>query len=188
MRGPQAWEQAGLSSHDLQRLDLASLVSAIFRHVGSAVELDDLVGLMAEWSPFSDHVPQPETDEAEEDPFLNLSDPRSGADVELERRRYVQQLWGEIRQLNPKQRVALLLNLKDADGGDVVSVFPIAGVATLREIAEALEFQPEHLASIWNDLPLDDLSIASHLGITRQQVINLRKSARERLARRMKAF
>ena len=34
-------------------------------------------------------------------------------------------------------------------------------------------------------MPLDDLTIAARLGVTRQQVINLRKSARARLTRRM---
>jgi hypothetical protein len=34
-------------------------------------------------------------------------------------------------------------------------------------------------------LPLDDAAIATRLGSTRQQVINLRKAARERLARRL---
>jgi hypothetical protein len=187
--GPEAAERAGLSPHDLQRLDLASLVSAVFRYVGSCVELDDLVGLIAEWSPVNDQTPQAGIEEeAETDPFEHISDPRPTADVVLQRRRYVQHLWGEICQLKPLQRAALLLNLKDADGGDVVSVFPIAGIATLREIADALVIDPEHLASIWNDLPLDDLTIAKHLGVTRQQVINLRKSARERLTRRMKVF
>ena len=44
---------------------------------------------------------------------------------------------------------------------------------------------PEHLAEIWNELPLDDRTIAGHLGLTRQQVINLRSAARQRLARQM---
>jgi DNA-directed RNA polymerase specialized sigma24 family protein len=186
--GGQASERAGLSSNDLRRLDLASLLSAIFRFSGSCVELDDLVNLVADWTDVADHGHQPAKEEEAEDPFEHLPDPRPTADIELQRRRYLQQLWLEICLLKPQQRAALLLNLKDADGGDVVSVFPIAGIATLREIADALVMGPEHLASIWNDLPLDDLTIASHLGITRQQVINLRKSARERLARRMKPY
>jgi hypothetical protein len=44
----------------------------------------------------------------------------------------------------------------------------------------------DKLAEIWNDLPLDDLRIASMLGVSRQQVINFRKSARVKLSRRMK--
>jgi hypothetical protein len=46
----------------------------------------------------------------------------------------------------------------------------------------------EVFAGLWSRLPLDDASIAELLNITRQQVINLRKCARERLARRMKAI
>jgi hypothetical protein len=38
---------------------------------------------------------------------------------------------------------------------------------------------------LWKELPLDDLTIAGRLGATRQQVINLRKSARARLVRRL---
>jgi hypothetical protein len=41
------------------------------------------------------------------------------------------------------------------------------------------------LAGLWNDLPLDDNRIAALLACTRQQVINLRMSARKRLAKRI---
>jgi hypothetical protein len=58
------------------------------------------------------------------------------------------------------------------------------GVASFREVAEALETTPEELAGLWNRLPLEDLEIATRLGLERQQVINLRCTARERLARR----
>ena len=57
----------------------------------------------------------------------------------------------------------------------------------MRQIAKALEMADEDFARLWQRLPLDDASIAELLNITRQQVINLRKCARERLARRMKA-
>jgi DNA-directed RNA polymerase specialized sigma24 family protein len=186
--GPQASERAGLTSHDLQRLDLASLLSAIFKWVGSSVELDDLVNVVAEWTGVEDQVFQASVEEEVDDPFERLPDPRPNVDVELQRRTHLQQLWVEICQLKPQQRAALLLNLRDSDGGDVVAVFVIAGIATIHEIAYALAMSADQLATLWNDLPLDDLTIAARLGITRQQVINLRKSARERLARRTKAF
>jgi hypothetical protein len=61
----------------------------------------------------------------------------------------------------------------------------VTGTATIPEIAETLGFSREEFACIWNALPLEDLAIADRLGLTRQQVINLRKSARERLIRRL---
>jgi len=52
-------------------------------------------------------------------------------------------------------------------------------------MAKALEMPVEQLAALWRDLPLDDRALAVRLNATRQQVINLRASARRRLARRM---
>jgi hypothetical protein len=62
------------------------------------------------------------------------------------------------------------------------------GIATLRQLAAALEMSAESLAETWNELPMEDSRIAELLGLTRQQVINARKSGRERLARRLKGF
>ena len=67
-------------------------------------------------------------------------------------------------------------------------LLPATGVATIRQIAETLEITDSRFAEMWPRLPLDDAAIAGLLNLTRQQVINLRKSARERLARRLKVF
>jgi RNA polymerase sigma factor (sigma-70 family) len=104
----------------------------------------------------------------------------------LGQRSQLQTLWGEIRQLPPRQCAALLLHLRDDDGRDAVGLFPLTGTASLRDIARQIGLPAERLAEVWNRLPLDALAIADLLGVTRQQVNNLRKSARERLARRMK--
>ena len=48
-----------------------------------------------------------------------------------------------------------------------------------------LEMPAGELVRIWNDLPLEDQRIGQRLGLDRQRVINLRKSARERLNRRI---
>lgn len=186
--GPEACERTGLSADDVQRWDLASVVAAVFKYLKACVELDDLVNLMAQWTGVNDQVSQAVGDEETEDPFERVADPRELIDTELQRLTYLRRLWAEIRELRPHQRAALLLNLRDADGGDVVSVLPIAGIATISELAAALSMSPDQLAALWNELPLEDLAIAGLLGITRQQVINLRKSARERLARRMRTF
>ena len=81
------------------------------------------------------------------------------------------------------QRVALLLHLRDEEGNDVVSLFHVARIATLSQIAAVIGMTAAALARIWNELPMEDLRISEYLRITRQQVINLRKSARKRLAR-----
>ena len=94
----------------------------------------------------------------------------------------------QIIELPPNQRAALLLNLRDADGRGVIALFPLQGIATVRELADTLGLSAERFAELWHDLPLEDNAIAELLGLTRQQVISLRKVARERLARRMKHY
>ncbi len=185
---PQAWEQVGLSSDELQRLNPAEVVSAIFKQVGGPIELDDLVNLTAEWWGIKDHTAALDTDEEEaEDWRERLPDPRVDVAAEVDQRFYLRQLWEEVIQLPLRQRTALLLNLRDEQGGGIIELLPLTGVATLRAIAAALEMTAEQFASLWHQLPLEDAAIAKLLGATRQQVINLRKSARERLARRMSA-
>jgi hypothetical protein len=104
----------------------------------------------------------------------------------LEQQSHLRQLWQELRLLPRGQRVAVLLNLRGADGEEMLSFLPLIGIAAIAEIAQVLEMPAQKLAEMWNDLPWSDQRIADLLGITRQQVINLRKSGRERLLRRMR--
>ena len=119
-------------------------------------------------------------------PLLLLPDPAPDAALAFERRTYLVRLWEEIRQLPPRQAAALLLNLRDGQGSNAAALLPLTGIASLREMAAAVGLPPESLAGLWNRLPMEDAALADLLGVTRQQVINLRKSARERLARRMR--
>jgi len=98
---------------------------------------------------------------------------------------WVAHLWAEIGRLPSLQRTALLLNLRDADGHAVLGLFPIAGAAGLRAIAGAAGTTAEKLAEQWRALPFDDATIAARMGLPRSQVARLRRTAHERLARRL---
>ncbi|HEX8073227.1 MAG TPA: hypothetical protein VF546_24995 [Pyrinomonadaceae bacterium] len=167
-------------------LPAADLLTAIFESVGHPVEFNHLVTIVAAVWGIRD---QPdESFEPDGRTGAGLVDSAAGVDVVVEQRLYLQTLWTEVSQLPPLQRSALLLNLRDAQGGSVIAFVPHLGIATRAEIAALLAIPAEQFAGLWPELPLDDASIARLLGVTRQQVINLRKTARERLARRMKAL
>ena len=161
---------------------LVALITGIFSRVGRPVHFNDLVSAVAGASGVVDDH------ENGTDILDRLPDLRASVETEVERRIHLQRVWAEITRLPPRQRAALLLGLTDSSGRGVTPLLPIAGIASLREIAAALEISDERLARLWNELPLEDARIADYLNITRQQVINLRKAARERLARRTKAF
>ena len=69
----------------------------------------------------------------------------------------------------------------------MIELWPQSGVASLADLARALELTEANLGELWPTLPRDDQWIAAQLGVTRRQVINLRKCARKRLARRLKS-
>ena len=170
------------------RLNPSELVAAVLGFVDSPLELDELVRVVAEVTGVRDARPRSEQEvSVRGDMPQPPSDPRGALDDTLDRRARLCRTWEEILLLPPRQRAALLLNLREEGGGAAVALLPLLRVATMRQIAEALGMPAEELAEVWGRLPLEDAAIGERLGATRQQVANLRKCARERLARRLRA-
>jgi len=116
---------------------------------------------------------------------LERVDETASVESSLVYRSALLEVWREIELLPPRQRAALLLGLRDDNGSATASLLILLQIATFDELAAAVELAREELAAIWDQLPLPDMAIAGRLGLTRQQVINLRKSARDRLGRRL---
>jgi RNA polymerase sigma factor (sigma-70 family) len=151
----------------------ADLLLSVFRLSGGPLEVNGTIDLGVELSGVRSD-PANVVMEA-------LPDRNPGIDRRIEQKGFATELWTEICALPLPQRLALLLNLSD----DGVNLFVLTGVAHFREIAEALVIQAEEFAVLFHDLPLEDNIIAARLGLTRQQVINLRMSARKRLSNRI---
>jgi RNA polymerase sigma factor (sigma-70 family) len=167
--------------------ELGGALAAIFNYLGGPIEFDELVSSMAGLLQIRD-LEIESTDQNADALGFRAAAGEPDTSWQVEKRIFLQRLWEELRQLPLNQRSALLLNLKDTGGRGCIALFPATGIATLRELAEVLEMSPEGFAELWNELPLEDARIAELTGLTRQQVINARKSARERLTRRLKGF
>lgn len=169
---------------DVQRLQLHDLLTTIFNLANAPLDLDQVTELIAGFWGIKDHP----TESFDGNTQASL-DEQVRADINpatiIERRQSLELLWREICHLSHRQRVALLLNLRNPHGINVITLLPATGVATFEQIAQALEIPVTEFEQLWAQLPLDDLQLASYLGTTRQQVINLRKTARERLLKRM---
>jgi hypothetical protein len=172
---------------DVLRLSPDSLLLAIFELSGHAIEFDRVIAIAAEVWGIKDQ-PTESFENADGEITKELVDTSPGIELILEHRSYLSRLWEEVCQLPSLQRAALLLNLRDAEGGGVIAFIPYLEIASKAEIARMTGMSEAQFLALWNELPLDDASIAGILNLTRQQVINLRKTARERLARRMKGL
>ena len=180
-----------LKRHDLDQIiahvesdhDLGRLLTKILTYAGAPIDLDSLTEVIARiW-----RIP--------EDPHLagsmsveSVAAPITEPELVIDRRRFTVRLWEEIQGLPRPQRISLLLHLRDHSGNSVLFLFPLCGVASFEQVASTLDLETETLGELWKRLPLDDHSIAGLLNCARQQVINLRMSARKRLANRMRGL
>ena len=186
--GLRQWRDSGVPAGDLRntttdhaaRMSPPDLLGAIFERAGGPLEFDALVDLVAELWGVKDQA-------VTVNPALSLVQAAPVVE-ETSLRTRLEELWEQIAELPLAQRLALLLNLRAHEEECALELFPLTGVASVREIAALLEIPPEEFALLWRELPLDDLAIAERLQVTRQQVINLRKSARRRLERRRTAI
>ncbi len=193
--GAEAEESAAFdsASHSTDgKLSAAQLksdefLSVLFERAAGPIGFDEVVRIAAEtWHIYDQPIESIDTGGSETVHQFASSEPR--VDFSLEQRSFFEQVWLEVCQLPVLQRVALLLNLRDSRDGGVISFLPFLGVASKEELARLLEMPYEDFENLWNELPLDDSRIAQMFGITRQQVINLRKTARERLVRKTRSL
>ncbi len=159
---------------DWHGMDLAELLHRLFRWLEQPIELRHLIDALVELLEVSDEkvsidAPSAVTIGAE------FVDPATSAIDALKWTEYLRWLWDAVGRLSLGQRTAFLLH------SDVTREFELRGVASLRQLAALLAFSPEQFAAIWPALPQDDATIAERLRLQRQQVINLRRVARDRL-------
>ncbi len=154
---------------------LASSVLEILGEAGRPLSVDDVVSALARQSgvAMANFSGPAELAKRFDDPGAAMQ----SADA-------VRRLWSEIEELPQRQRLALLLNARDEEGESALRLLAATGLASPGTVAAALGIGEDELNELWDELPLADDVIAERLGLTRQQVINLRKAARDRLARR----
>jgi RNA polymerase sigma factor (sigma-70 family) len=170
-----------------KQTEWSGALTVILNRLGAPIEIDRLVDVLAGLLQIED-PPIESIDQIEDISRLEVSNGQPDAARQTEKRIFLQRLWEEVRQLPLNQRAALLLNLRDGEGRGCLALIPALGIATFRQVAEALEMNAETLAELCNGSPLEDAKIAELLQLTQRQVINARKSARQRLTRRLKGF
>jgi DNA-directed RNA polymerase specialized sigma24 family protein len=163
----------------LKRNSAAEQLVELFNWSQEFIQLGDLITIFQKWWNLSDETVQLE------EYLLNQPFEVLKIETALENNKKLKAVWSEITLLPLAQRKALLLNLRDSVDRELVTLLPALKIAGLREIATTLEITEEKLGEVWNSLPLNDQQIATEMGLERRQVINLRRTARERLARRL---
>jgi DNA-directed RNA polymerase specialized sigma24 family protein len=166
--------------------DLIDLIRAAFISAQAPIPMEDLVEVAAKILKIADDATSLDV-VVEQTGFSNLAaapiDPAEAASQRL----YLKRLWIEIQQLPLSQRIALLLSVRDGTRTSITVLLSEIKIASIREIAQAVGMSASEFVRVLQELPLDDNAISKRLGVSRQQVISYRLSARRRLDRRMKS-
>lgn len=178
----QSFVLAQLDDTLFNQIPLSDLLAKFFEWANQPVAFDELVNVIAEVCGIKD---SPQKDWPI-DRQVSIEQHSGEGIRKLEYREHLRLVWKEILALPIRQRFALLLNWKNSASDSFVSSLIIDGIASTTDIAKALEMDLANLEQIWDQLPLKDAAIGEMLGgLPGQAVANLRKSARERLARRI---
>ena len=127
------------------------------------------------------------TKDADDKATIDIADTRLDVPALIANRDLLRRSWREILRLPAAQRIVLLMNLRDGGtGGDGLSLLLYLRITTHQEIAAALHLTLDEFADLLPKLPLDDNTIAGHLGITRREVISIRQATRRRLEHKLR--
>lgn len=175
-----------LSGQSPDNLPLNDLIRHLFNWIEQPFEIDMLVDVIARLQGVSDKPKSDDAGVAESNSGKGTPSEQKPPEIsQIEQREDLRRIWKIILLLPVQQRKALLLNLKCRGGEGIVNALPLCEIASPEKIAQALEMKCEELEKLWDKLPLLDAQIGEMLGIQPQEVINLRKSARERLGRKI---
>src|SRR5262245_5734969 len=106
--------------------DLAEVMLSLLDGARGPLALDDLVDLVGEATGELDTAPPPRSDDDDQ-----LDAAWRAPEEQLDATAFLRQLWSEIRALPPRQRIALLMNLRDASGESVIHFLPLLGIAPM---------------------------------------------------------
>lgn len=179
---------AGIVYDETRDTNPAEFLAVILEWAGAPVEFDDLVSIASDLWFVREEAALSERSYAPAYRIELAEDPREDVELKVEQRLHLKSLWQAIKQLPVNQRRALLLNLADAQGRDMITLIVYIRIADVSEVMETLEMEAAAFGEIWQDLPLRDNQIAASLGLSRQQVINLRSSARRTLRRHLRQW
>lgn len=180
LESPENSIDEALSPESAKDLGLSTTIAKVLNWIGGPLELDVLVTALEAVIPAQGLVTRSDESEIENHPDRQ-KDPTDLHDL----RTRLLAAWEEIQQLPPLQRKALILNAASPNGDCTVFLYKLLGV-TSSQLCECLEISESELLELEERLPMQDGEIASMLGIRVDQVIGLRRAARERLARRLK--
>ncbi len=157
-------------SENIKQVPITRVVAELLKWIGSPIELDVLVNLVATLLDVKDHPVESLDDKTLTSLEARIADVTVHSSSRLEEQALLRSLWQSIKELSAEQRDVFCFGFEDDSGRDLFTVLLEAEVVTFRELAEQLGRSTEAIVGLWAKLPMDDQAIAAELRTTRTQV------------------
>jgi RNA polymerase sigma factor (sigma-70 family) len=175
-------------TENIKQVPLTRIVAELFQWIGSPIELDELVNLVATLLDVKD-LPVESIDENTLAHLeARIAHSTLSSSSRLEEQALLRSLWQAMKELSAEQRDVFFLGFEDHSGRDLFTALLEAEVVTLRELAQELDRSSESIVGLWSKMPMDDAAIAAELKTTRAQVYKWRFRALQRLKRGLLPF
>jgi hypothetical protein len=175
-------------SENLKQVPLTRIVAELFQWIGSPVELDELVNLVATLLDVKDLPVESIDEDTLKYVEARIADNTLTTGSRLEEQALLRGLWQALRELSSQQRDVFCFGFEDQSGRDLFTVLLEAEVVTFRELAQELDRASDSIVGLWSKMPMDDAAIAVELKTTRAQVYKWRFRALQRLKKGLLPF
>ncbi len=173
---------------NIKQVPLTKIVAELFRWIGSPVELDMLVNIVARLLDVKDYPVESVDDETTAYLEERVVDSAFGSSSRLEEQALLRSLWQALKELATEQRDVFCFGFEDESGRDLFTVLLEAEIVNLRELAQELGRSLETIMRLWSKMPMEDETIAVEMKTTRRQVQKWRFRALGRLKKGLLPF
>jgi RNA polymerase sigma factor (sigma-70 family) len=177
-----------LRGEDVKQVPLTRLVAELFNWIGSPIELDELVNVVATLLDIKDQPVASIDDQMLDHADARVADSTLSANSRLEAQALLRHLWQTLKELSTEQRDVFCLGFEDQSGRDLFTVLLESEVVTFQALAHELGRSTKVIIELWSKMPMDDETIAIELGTTRAQVYKWRFRALQKLKKGLLPF
>lgn len=186
--GVTSFRLTRFAKEGIKDVPLTKILAELFGWIGSPVELDVLVNIVARLLDVKDQPLESVDDETNTYLEARLADSQLGGISRLEEQALLRSLWQALRELVPEQRDVFCFGFEDQSGRDLFTVLLEAEIVNLGEIARELGRSPETIGELWSKMPMDVKAIAIEMKTTRAQISKWRFRALGRLKKGLLPF
>ena len=177
-----------LRDENIKKVPLTKVVAELFEWIGSPIELDVLVNVVATLLDVKDHPVESLDDDTAAFIQTRIADSTLHSTSRLEEQALLRNLWHALRELSTQQRDVFCFGFEDQAGRDLFTVLLEAEVVTFQSLANELGRSTKEIVGLWSKMPMADETIADEMKTSRAQIHKWRFRALERLRRGLLPF